>query len=339
MSEHTISHEAAPAQSAKKGAPYKRLLLTGIIIAVAVYVITGGRFLNVRLIRQTVKHPTDKEENLIYEQTYQPLSDLLLERDGIVLKNTGETISALDLESGITVDAGGIAERSSAPIRSFSEYVGYIYMFDGTDVYARAVNSGKLKAIALNCLKFVPSGNYVYYLRDEKGVNRLYRCNINGAYEKLLFSEEIRDFRACDGNLLLFLADNRTRWYDTVTQNSLEHVLPADAAAISLTDTDILYLSDGSLYARPFERQEDTALAEDVALFHAGFGHIAILHPDGRISLTTRTGGAAADFSGPAFSADCSLSISSTRLYVTDLQSGETWFTPLSSPAWEQLSF
>ncbi|MBQ9512500.1 MAG: DUF5050 domain-containing protein [Lachnospiraceae bacterium] len=317
---------------------HKHFLLVGIIIAVVIYALTDGRFLNVRLLRQTVKEPVDKEENLSYERSYQVLSDTLLERDGIVLKNAHDHVIALDVESGVVIKTGDITERSSADIVSVSEYVGYLYMFDGNDVYALAINSGKLKALAKNCLKFIPSGNYVYYLRDEKDSRFLFRCNINGTYEKRLFTEEVDDFWAGDGNLLMRLRNGRYLWYDTITQNSLEHILPRDAGMIMASADRFYYLSQGKLYCRGWETQEDEVVSENVVLYHTGFEHTAVCHTDGTITLMDSSG-EERSIDAPADAENAALSISSSNLYFTNHSDGTTYKAPFENPSWETLSF
>ena len=146
------------------------LLLIGVVLAgTAAWQLTGGA-LDLAGMRDRDKAPTDAEENLLYGLSYQPSSSACLERDGIVLKNFGGEIRAVELSSGIQVDAGGIAGRSDRPIVRFSEYVSYLYMYDGRTVYRTQIGGdGKVHTAVEDCLKFEPMGNYLYSLKEYKG--------------------------------------------------------------------------------------------------------------------------------------------------------------------------
>ena len=178
------------AQSNKK---YIILLVAVVFVAIVAFIVTKGR-LDISMAGKTMSRPTDKEENLAYGIQYRPSAAHVLQRDGIVVKSSGDKLTAKELSSGITLDATSIAERSDRPIERFSEYVGYFYMYDGETLYRTNVDGTNLKATVKNCLKYEPMGDYIYSLKLHRKQKRLFRCSIIGTYEKMLFKEGVEDF-------------------------------------------------------------------------------------------------------------------------------------------------
>lgn len=330
------------------GNPLKRkyiLLLIGVVlVALAAWQLTGGA-LDFAGMRNREKAPADEEENLQYGLSYQPSSGACLGRDGIALKNFGGEIRAVELSSGIEVEAGGITQRSDKPILRFSEYVSYLYMYDGETVYRTQIGGdGKVHTAVEDCLKFEPMGNYLYSLKDYKGERWLYRCSILGTYEKRLFEESVEDFWAYGGHLLTVDAGGRYRWYDTITGDGLDEALPQGARDIALDSEGILYLLDGedgpALYRRPYAGQDARLLDAAVAGFTVGPGDtVGLLLPEGEElvpAVCRGDGSGLTRLEGHPAAAGSSLDLSSTDLFVTGPE-GDTWRTPLEKADWTKL--
>ena len=250
---------------------YGILLLIVFAAAVGIFLFTGGSFLNVRLLGRVDKAPSDQEENMVYGQQYTVLSENILERDGIILYAQDSTLQARELSSGINLVAADISSRSDRGIQSFSEYVSYLYLFDGTTVYWYQIGGdGKLHTAIRDCTQFIPMGTYLYSLRDLNGTTYLYRCSLTGSYEKILFGVPVVDFEACDGNLLYLDDSDHYTWWNVLTGSSMEHVFPTSVEDIKITADGILYISDGVLYYRSFLSSEDSVISENCRLFNTG---------------------------------------------------------------------
>lgn len=324
------------------------LLLAGAMgLAVAAFILTKGR-LDISMAGKTLSRPTDTPVNLEYGLSYQPSSEHILERDGIILKNYGAKIRAQEITGGICLDASGITDRSSNPILRFSEYVGYFYMYDGETLYRTNVDGSHLKAVIKDCLKYEPMGNYLYSLKQYHGRSRLFRCSINGAYEKMLFKEEVLDFWTYGGHLLMLLADGTYRYYNVLTQNLYIHTLPEGAANITLDSQGILYLlRDGTAGCPQLYRQDylsDNTLSLTplpVNLYSPGSGNIALLlsapdTPGLRAAWCKGDGSKMQIMKEMNFTSCASLDISGQHLFVTE-EDGTTWYTPLARENWKPL--
>ena len=326
---------------------YRLILVAAICLAVAALVLTKGK-LDISMAGKTLSRPTDTPLNLEYGLSYHPSSRNILKRDGIILKNFGAEIKAQDLSSGACLDVSSITARSSQPILQISEYVGYLYMYDGETVYRTNVDGSYLKSAIKDCLKFEPMGNYLYSLKMHRGNKHLFRCSITGTYEKMLFKENVLDFWAYGGHLLLLSEDRTYHYYNVLTQNTFTHTLPEDAGCISLDDEGILFLSSAGtsgaplLYRRPFLSGQDTPLsALPVACYSAAEGNIALIFSSAEKGGWTAAWCASDESSmhtmtEKAFSPNCSLDISSSHLFVT-VEDGTTWYTPLSHEDWNIL--
>lgn len=343
-----IYKETAGLRMKQNGNPLNKryiLLLLGVVLAALVaWKLTGGA-LDLAGMRDREKVPADEEENLQYGLLYQPSSGDCLGRDGIVLKNFGGEIRALELSSGIEVDAGSIAARSQRPIERFAEYVSYLYMYDGETVYRTQIGGdGKVHTAVEDCLKFEPMGNYLYSLKEYKGRRWAYRCSILGTYEKRLFEEPVEDFWAYGGHLLLLDAEGRYRWYDTISGDSLDQPLPPGARDIALDSEGILYLLDETdgpaLYRRQYAGQTDRLLDVPVARFAPGPGGVlGLLLPEGdgcTAAVCQADGGGLVRLEGHEAGAESSLDLSSTDLFVTG-PDGVTWRTPIAQADWSKL--
>lgn len=326
---------------------YVLLLAGAICLAMAAFVLTKGK-LDITMAGKTLSRPVDTPENLEYGLSYQPSSEHILERDGIILKNFGTRLRAQDLSSGICLDAGNIAERSSEPIRQFSEYVGYFYMYDGETLYRTNVDGTQLKAAIKDCLKYEPMGNYLYSLKMHHGSRRLFRCSIIGTYEKMLFKEEVLDFWTYGGHLLMLSADGTYRYYNVLTENSYTHALPEGVTDIRLDSQGILYLLDDSnalypqLYRHSYLSEHAQPLTDlSVNQYTAGSGNIALLlsEPDTpglQAAWCKEDGSSLQRMEEMHFSPGASLDISANHLFVTE-EDGTTWYTPLAQESWAAL--
>ncbi|MDO4288203.1 MAG: DUF5050 domain-containing protein [Eubacterium sp.] len=321
------------------------LVLIGVLIAAIVLFFLLRGTINLADIGKTVKNPTDTEDNLSYGKKYHPLSDNVLERDGIVIKNFGSSLKAQDLTTGVCVDACSIAEESEDSITCFSEYAGYFYMYDGKDVYRSVVNSPEeLRTTIKDCLKFEPMGNYLYSLKIHNGEQRLFRCSITGAYEEMLFQDTIEDFWASDGNLFMQLSTGQYRWYDLISENTLEHTLPENAQSIVLDGDCIFYLSETDnavVYWRCCDASEDTALPfSSVIKYNAANGKVGLFisNSDGSVQAAwcRNDGSDVHVFQERFFSKESTVDISENHLFITE-QDGKTWATSLEDESWYQL--
>ena len=176
---------------------YLLLLLIVFALAFGIYSIAGGGLLQGRV----EKKPADQQENLVYGLKYTASSDHILERDGIVLINSGDRVLARQLSSGVELEAGSIVQRSNQPILRIAEHVSYLYLYDGTDVYRIQIGGdGKVHTAVKGCLKFEPMGDYIYSIQEYRGTRWLFRCSLVGSNEKRLFTHDTEDFWVCSGN-------------------------------------------------------------------------------------------------------------------------------------------
>jgi hypothetical protein len=332
--------------SSSSNKKYIVLLLAVIGIALILSSLLQGK-LDISSWGKTITTPTDEEDNLEYGKTYHPSSAQLLQRDGIVVKNFGTELKAQDLESGVCVKAGNMKSKSKKSIVRFSEYAGYFYMYDGKGLSRITVNDPeKVSTTIKSCLKYEPMGNYIYSMRKKDGSIRLFRCSITGADEKLLFKESILDFWASDGNLLLKKEDGQYYWYNVVSGENKNHILPEDIHAISLDENQIYYLNkanspDTVLYRRACDGSEDTALPfSSVVSYHAANGNIGFLlsQEDGtlRAAWCHSDGSNAVTLESKSFPAESSVDISPDHLYVTE-PDGSSWVTSLDTEGWSEL--
>lgn len=316
------------------------ILLAVLVIALVAYFLTRDRFTS--LFSGGLDDPADDEENLYYSIEYEISSAHVLERGGIVLKNAGDRIKAVELSSGIELDVTDLGDRSQAPILDFSEYVSYIYMFDGNTVYRSQLDGTELRATVEDCVKFEPMGDYIYSLQPVNGAYHLFRCSIIGTYEQQLFSEPFLDFLAYDGNLLLRRENGDWWWYNVTTQNSADVILPQEAREILLDREGVLYLTDTGLYRVSYGSKEGTALYEGaVAACAVGPHGLGLLLFEGEAgqclaAVCGPSGEELTRLEGETFSPESALDLSADHLFVTD-ETGITHYSPINTPAWEVL--
>lgn len=316
------------------------ILLAVLVIALVAYFLTRDWFTS--LFSGGLDDPADDEENLYYSIEYEISSAHVLERGGIVLKNAGDRIKAVELSSDIELDVTDLGDRSQAPILDFSEYVSYIYMFDGNTVYRSQLDGTELRATVEDCVKFEPMGDYIYSLQPVNGAYYLFRCSIIGTYEQQLFSEPFLDFLAYDGNLLLRRENGDWWWYNVTTQNSADVILPQEAREILLDREGVLYLTDTGLYRVSYGSKGGTALYEGaVAACAVGPHGLGLLLFEGEAgqclaAVCGPSGEELTRLEGETFSPESALDLSADHLFVTD-ETGITHYSPINTPAWEVL--
>lgn len=320
---------------------YIGVLLVSVVAAMIAMIATDGK-LDLSAMGRTRSTPTDKEENMVYCQQYRTSSSQVLERDGIILKADGTELTAYALTEQVSLNAGSISERSSRPIQVISEYVGNFYLYDGNTVYRLPVGGGKLRATVKDCLKFEPMGNYIYSLKQKKDETRLFRCSINGSDEKILFKDEVVDFWAQGGDLLLKQTDGKYRWYNVLNQNSWIHSLPENLEEIVLYGGDIHYRKEESLYRMPCGSVEVSIVTEvPVRSWCVAEGNGAVLYEADSSGMCNvlwfdLNQEGTMDFKSKSFPEGSVIDISASHVFVTE-PDGKTWYSSLDEEKWVQI--
>ena len=328
--------------------PLGMVLIGIILIAVILYFVTDGA-LNLKTMSKTRGAPTDKEENMAYNDNYRSLSENVLERDGIILRAEGDellfyalagkvaTSDGSELKEDMQYSLTSIAERSELDIEQISEYMGYFYMYDGKDVWRIHTTNPDLKLTIENALKFEPMGNYLYSIKDRDGELWLHRCMVTGADEEYMFKESYVDFWAHSGDLLLKRPDGSYMWYDVVTRNSFDRTLPVDAEDICLYNQTIYYLRDSKLYAsHVLSQNEDIFVDEAIADYCIAEGYCAYITKDGVLNVLSMDSKSFTTYSGLDISADFAVDVSKNNVFVTD-SDGRTFYCPLDNGTWNEI--
>lgn len=328
--------------------PLGLVLIGIIIIAVILYFVTDGA-LNLKVMSKTRGAPTDKEENMAYNDNYRSLSENVLERDGIILRADGDELIFYALAGKVATSDGSelkedmqytltsIAERSELDIEQIGEYMGYFYMYDGKDVWRIHTTNPELKLTIENAIKFEPMGNYLYSIKDRDGQLWLHRCMVTGADEEYMFKESYVDFYAHSGDLLLERPDGSYMWYDVVTKNSFDRSLPADAEEICLYNQVIYYLRDGKIYSsHVLSTNEDIFVDEAVTDYCIAEGYCAYITEDGRLCVLNMETKDCTEYSDMEFDAGCAVDVSKHNVFVTD-EEGRSWYSPLAEDNWNEL--
>ena len=328
--------------------PLGMVLIGIIIIAVILYFVTDGA-LNLKTMSKTRGAPTDKEENMAYNDNYRSVSDNTLERDGIILRAEGNELFFYALAGKAPTSDGGtaaedvqyslasIAQRSELDIEQISEYMGYFYMYDGKDVWRIHTSNLELKLTIENALKFEPMGNFLYSIKDKDGELWLHRCMVTGADEEFMFKESYVDFWAHSGDLLLKRPDGSYMWYDVVTKNSFDRSIPADAESISLYEQMVYYLREGKLYSsHVLSNNEDLFVDEAIADYCIAEGYCAYITKDGRLCVLDMETGDATEYSGLELAEGSRVDVSKNSLFITQ-PNGSTWYCPLSEDNWREI--
>ena len=341
-------------QSNKKP-PLALVLLVIVILGIALFFLTDGK-LDLSTMSKTRGTPSDKEENMAYNDLFRSVSDNTLERDGILLRAQGNellfyalagkaaTSDGSELMEDMQYTLTSIAERSDLDIQQISEYMGYFYMYDGEDVYRIHTTNSELKLTIADCLKFEPMGNYLYSIKDKDGELWLHRCMVTGADEEYLFKESFVDFWAHSGDLLLQRADGSYMWYDVVTQNSYERSLPEDVENICLYERTIYFVHSENDETRLYKShclsdEWEIFIEEPIAGYCLAEGYCAYFVP-GETGLTLKCLDLDTEqttvYSGMEFTEGCAIDVSKNSLIVTDAQ-GRTWYTPLQEDQWKEI--
>ena len=328
--------------------PLGLVLIGIIIIAVILYFVTDGA-LNLKVMSKTRGAPTDKEENMAYNDNYRSLSENVLERDGIILRADGDELMFYALAGKVATSDGSelqedmqytltsIGERSELDIEQIGEYMGYFYMYDGKDVWRIHTTNPDLKLTIENAIKFEPMGNYLYSIKERDGDLWLHRCMVTGADEEYMFKESYVNFYAHSGDLLLERPDGSYMWYDVVTKNSFDRTLPDNAEDICLYNQVIYYLRDGKLCSsHVLSGSEDIVVDEAIADYCIAEGYCAYLTEDGRLVVLNLERKDATEYSGMEFAEGSEIDVSKNNIFVT-LPDGSSWYSPLGEDSWNEI--
>ena len=328
--------------------PLGLALIGVILLGILLFFITDGK-LNLSTMSKTRGAPTDKEENMAYNDSYRSLSENVLERDGIILRAEGDelifyalagkvaTSDGSQLQEDMQYTLASISERSELDIEQISEYMGYFYMYDGKDVWRIHTTNPELKLTIENCLKFEPMGNYLYSIKERDGDLWLHRCMVTGADEEYMFKESFVDMYAHSGDLLLEKPDGSYMWYDVVTKNSFDRTLPQDAEDICLYNQVIYYLRETKLCSsHVLSTSEDIFVDEAIADYCIGEGYCAYITEDGRLCVINMETKDATEYSGMEFAPDFEVDVSRHNVFVTDTE-GRSFYSPLTGDSWAEL--
>lgn len=333
--------------------PLGMVLIGIILIAVILYFVTDGA-LNLKTMSKTRGAPSDKEENMAYNDNYRSLSDNVLERDGVILRAEGDELLFYALAGIAPTSDGGkakedilyhlssIGERSELDIQQISEYMGYFYMYDGKDVWRMHTSNPDIKLTIENCIKFEPMGNYLYSIKQRDGDELwLHRCMVTGADEEYMFKEPFVDFYLHSGEMLLERPDGSYMWYDVVTKNSFDRRMPEKAENICLYDSRLYYTeteADGDyLYVcHCLAEDYELFIEEPIESYCIAEGYCAYISRDGALKVINLETEAVTEYSGIELSEGCALDVSKNSLFITDSE-GRTFYSPLSEDSWREI--
>ncbi|MBP3654357.1 MAG: hypothetical protein J6J04_02860 [Oscillospiraceae bacterium] len=338
-----------------KKPPLGLVLLCIVVLGILLFFVTDGK-LDLNSMSKTRGAPTDKEENMAYNDLFRSVSNNTLERDGIILRADGNellfyalagkaaTSDGSELKEDLLYTLTSIAERSDRDIEQISEYMGYFYMYDGEDVYRIHTTNSELKLTIDNCTKFEPMGNYLYSIKDRDGEFWLHRCMVTGADEEYMFRESFVDFWAHSGDLLLKRPDGSYMWYDVVTENSYDRSLPSDASGICLYESTVYFLhseeDETYLYQSPcFSNDWDKFIEEPVADYCIAEGYCAYFAPDKsgtKLMCLNLETGQTTEYSGMHFDEDSTVDVSKNNIFITDSQN-RIWYSPLNKDNWKEI--
>ncbi len=335
-----------------KKPPLALALLGVIILGILLFYVTDGA-LNLKNLSRTRGTPSDKEENMAYNDLFRSVSDNTLERDGIILRAEGNellfyalagkvaTSDGSELEEDLMYHLTDISARSELDIQQISEYMGYFYMYDGKDVWRIHTTNPELKLTVENCLKFEPMGNYIYSIKAKDDILWLHRCMVTGADEEYMFKQSFVDFYAHSGELLLEKPDGGYMWYDVTTQNSFDRGLPTKAENICLYESNVYFTeaeTDGDyLYVSPcLSNDYDLFIEEPITGYCMAEGYCAYISKAGALKVINMETEAVTEYSGIELSEDCAVDVSKNNLFITDVE-GRTFYSPLNEDNWREI--
>ncbi len=324
------------------------ILLVVFVLAFAAAAFDKGSFFG--LFNRTGRElaPKDSEETLFYTKLNACTSENVIERSGFAFKNQNGNISAVELASGVRVDIIS-PEGENSEYTKFSEYVSYIYLYDGEDLYRCGINGDHKVKLAEGVLDYELMGDYIYFLQEDNGENRLFRSILTGSNKKALFDFPVEAFLAYDGWLLMKKGEEGSsqvwREYNVLTQKSFDHRFDKGAHSFALDGGAIYYLTDeagggSALWRRDFTTAEDVKVAEgNIVKYRVGSSGIALLVGSGEgaavkyIDKATMRG---KKLEKRSFSAEDGLDLSAENIYVSDA-GGTTHYSSVETEEWKTL--
>lgn len=324
------------------------VLLLVIAMALIVSALDKGTMLGIFDRTRRNPAPADKPESLFYNRKKPCTSANVVDRSGFAFLNLRQRIVAIELASGIKVNVV-TGEESGAPYEKFSEYAGYIYLFDGDSLWRTGVDGKRVSHIADGVIDYEPMGDHVYFIKTYQDEPRLFRSWLNGSGQEVLFDFPVHEFRAFAGNLLMLREprqDNREQRYtryNVVDRSRADLALPAGATEPSLGETTLYYVvvDDGepALYRRSLSARDESAelVGRGFLDWQAGPDGVAMLVPDGEGSRLRYVDGATGGerLSDRRFAFDAAVDLSWDRVYVTEVDG--IHHSPVSDEDWRSL--
>lgn len=325
------------------------ILLVVFVLAFAAAAFDKGSFFG--LFSRTGRElaPKDDEETLFYTKLNTCTSENVIERSGFAFKNQNGNISAVELASGVRVDITAPGEGESGEYVKFSEYVSYIYLYDGNDLFRCGINGDHKVKLAEGVLDYELMGDYIYFLQEDNGQTRLFRSILTGSNKKVLFDFAVEDFCAYDGWLLMKKGEEGSsqiwREYNVLTQKSFDHSFAKGAHSFTLDSGSVYYLTGeagggSTLWRRNFTTAEDSKVAEgNIVKYRVGSAGIALLVGGGDaaaveyIDKATMRG---KKLEKQSFSPGDGLDLSAGNIYVSNAD-GLTLYSPVESEEWKTL--
>lgn len=330
----------------------KTAIVLLLVISMALIVSALDRGGMLRLFDRTKRNrePSDVRDNLFYDRKKPCTSSNILDRSGFAFLNLQERIVAIQLSSGINIDVVKSGSEQ-APYVKFSEYAGFVYMYDGASLWRTSVEGGRVSQITDGVLDYQPMGDYIYFLKVYMDEPRLFRSRLNGSGQEILFDFPVYEFRAFAGRLLMLREErngsleHHYTCYNVLSKREEEDVtLPANADVPELDEDALYYVlkvgGERVLHRRSLVPGEPctTVVGRGFADWEAGPDGIAMLIQDGESGLLRyydKITGTERIFGQQRFSAEAAVDLSWDRIYVTD--AGGVFYSPVAQEDWRLL--
>lgn len=331
----------------------KRKRTLAALLAIAIFAVVGasldkGSLLGIFDRTRLNASPSDEENNLFYSRKKPCTSENVLDRSGFAFLNLGERIVAVELASGVNVTVVEKAPERER-YRKFSEYAGYVYLYDGDSLWRTGIDGSRVSRIADGVVEYEPMGNYVYFLKWKDGAPRLFRSWLTGSGQEMLFKHPVHEFHAFAGSILMLREPRRQgraqyfTSYSVLDQRSADLRLPAEAEhpwsdgrhlyyVVASGDERVLYRRslDGSGAAeRVAEGFLDCQVGPDGIAMLVREGNAARLVYQDRQTLEARR------FDGRLFPCDSAVDLSWDRVYVTGKDG--VYHSPVKGESWRRL--
>lgn len=292
--------------------------------------------------------PSDEENNLFYSRKKPCTSANVLDRSGFAFLNLRDRIVAVELASGVTVT---VVEKTPEQerYRKFSEYAGYVYLYDGGTLWRTGIDGRRVSRIADEVIEYEPMGNYVYFLKLKDGTPRLFRSWLTGSGQEMLFKHPVHEFHAFAGAILMLREPRRQgreqyfTSYSVLDQRSVDLRLPAEAEHPWSDGRHLYYIvasgEERALYRRSLDGLESTEqVAEGFLDWQIGPDGIAMLVREGdgaRLVYRDRQTLEVRRFEERLFPCDAVVDLSWDRVYVTERDG--VYHSPVDVESWSRL--